>query len=119
MKMIRGYMNTKSNNEDFAITPYLFGVKVIGKKIKVIGLGICWGYASFFLGFGFGVSKNYQSFKAPIIEKQNEKEKFEAAVRETRDKSHLRWIHDRIVNVYGESEDVDFLIKMRDIIDNL
>ena len=119
MKMIRRYMNTKSNNEDFAITPYLFGVKVIGKKIKVIGLGICWGYASFFLGFGFGVSKNYQSFKAPIIEKQNEKEKFEAAVRETRDKSHLRWIHDRIVNVYGESEDVDFLIKMRDIIDNL
>jgi hypothetical protein len=31
----------------------------------------------------------------------------------------LQWIHDRIVNVYGESENVDFLIKMRDIIENL
>ena len=35
------------------------------------------------------------------------------------DREHLQWIHDRIVNVYGESENVDFLIKMRDVIDNL
>ena len=34
------------------------------------------------------------------------------------DKEHLQWIHDRIVNVYGENENVDFLIKMREIIDN-
>jgi hypothetical protein len=39
--------------------------------------------------------------------------------RTDQDKAHLQWIHDRIVNVYGESENVDFLIKMRDIIDNL
>ena len=32
------------------------------------------------------------------------------------DSKHLWWIHDRIVNVYGESENVDFLIKMREII---
>ncbi len=32
------------------------------------------------------------------------------------DKEHLKWIHDRIVNVYGESENVDFLIRMREII---
>ena len=31
-------------------------------------------------------------------------------------KEHLQWIHDRIVNVYGESENVDFLIRMREII---
>jgi hypothetical protein len=35
------------------------------------------------------------------------------------DKNHLQWIHDRIVNVYGENENVDFLIKMREIINNL
>ena len=35
------------------------------------------------------------------------------------DKEHLQWIHDRIVNVYGESENVDFLIRMREIIKNL
>ena len=37
----------------------------------------------------------------------------------TKEKKHLQWIHDRIVNVYGESENVDFLIKMREIIKNL
>lgn len=29
---------------------------------------------------------------------------------------HLQWIHDRIVNIYGENHDVDFLIKFRNII---
>jgi hypothetical protein len=29
---------------------------------------------------------------------------------------HLQWIHDRIISVYGESENVDFLIKMREIL---
>ena len=29
---------------------------------------------------------------------------------------HLQWLHDRIVNVYGESENVDFLIRFREII---
>jgi len=48
MRLIGGYQNTKTNNEDFAITPYLFGVKVFEKKIKVIGFGLCWGYASVF-----------------------------------------------------------------------
>lgn len=28
----------------------------------------------------------------------------------------LQWIHDRIINVYKESENVDFLVKLREII---
>lgn len=32
------------------------------------------------------------------------------------DHQHLQWIHDRIVHVYGESENVDFLIRLRAII---
>ena len=63
MRIIGGYQNTKTNNEDFAITPYLFGVKAVGEETKVLGLGICWGYASFYLGLGFGIPKNYPSFK--------------------------------------------------------
>ena len=35
----------------------------------------------------------------------------------TTDKEHLQWIHNRIVEVYGESEKMDFLIRMRKIID--
>ncbi len=33
------------------------------------------------------------------------------------DKEHLQFIHDRIIEVYGENENVDFLIRMRKIID--
>jgi hypothetical protein len=32
---------------------------------------------------------------------------------------HLQWLHDRIVNVYGESENVDFLIRFREIIKDI
>jgi hypothetical protein len=57
MKIIGGYQNTKSNNEDFAITPYLFGVKMFGERIKVIGIGICWAWLSFYIGLGFNLPK--------------------------------------------------------------
>ena len=33
-----------------------------------------------------------------------------------KDIKHLQWIHDRLINVYGESENVDFLIRLREII---
>ena len=32
---------------------------------------------------------------------------------------HLQWLHDRIINVYGESENVDFLHRFRDIIEEV
>jgi len=35
------------------------------------------------------------------------------------DSEHLQWLHDRIVNVYGESENVDFLIRFREIIKDI
>tara|TARA_R110000868_G_scaffold210568_3_gene460655 strand:- start:610 stop:825 length:216 start_codon:yes stop_codon:yes gene_type:complete len=31
---------------------------------------------------------------------------------------HLQWLHDRVIKVYGESENVDFLIKTRKIIED-
>ena len=64
MRLVGGYQNTKTNNEDFAITPYLFGVWTSGLKIvRVYGLGICWGHHSAYIGIGFNIPKNYPSFK--------------------------------------------------------
>ena len=37
----------------------------------------------------------------------------------TTDINHLRWIHDRLVYVYKENQDVDYLIKLRSIIAEL
>ena len=37
----------------------------------------------------------------------------------TKHSKHLQWIHDRIVNVYGEDKDIDFLIRLRIIIADL
>jgi hypothetical protein len=31
---------------------------------------------------------------------------------------HLQWLHDRIINVYGENKNVDFLHKFREIIED-
>lgn len=62
MRVIGGYQNTKTNNEDFAITPYLFGVYCKG-KIKVYGIGLCWGFHSIYIGLGFNIPKGYEGFK--------------------------------------------------------
>ncbi len=62
MRIIGGYQNTKNNGEDFAITPYLFGVLTIGKIIKVYGLGLCWGFASLYIGIGVNIPKKYSGF---------------------------------------------------------
>lgn len=61
MRIIGGYQNTKKNQEDFALTPYLFSVYVNGRVLMIFGIGICWGYASFYGGIGFGIPKNYPS----------------------------------------------------------
>jgi hypothetical protein len=63
MKIIGGFQDTRLNNEDFAITPFLFGVWTVLEIISVYGIGICWGYYSAYIGFGFGIPKNYPTFK--------------------------------------------------------
>jgi len=62
MRIIGGYQDTRLNKEDFAITPYLFGVYVNGSIIKVFGLGLCWGFYSAYLGLGFNIPKETPSF---------------------------------------------------------
>jgi hypothetical protein len=63
IRLIGGFQDTRTNKEDFAITPYLFSVFVNGHIIKVIGLGLCWGYYSYYLGLGLNIPKNYPTFK--------------------------------------------------------
>lgn len=62
-KIIGGYQNTKLNKEDFAITPYLFGVWTTLEIVSVYGIGLCWGHHSAYIGFGFGIPKGYPTFK--------------------------------------------------------
>lgn len=62
-RFIGGFQDTRTNKEDFALTPYLFGVWVTDKIIKVRGIGICWGYYSVYLGLGWNIPNNYPSFK--------------------------------------------------------
>ena len=62
MRIIGGYQNTRNNDEDFAITPYLLLVKMFGKEISVIGLGICWGWCAVYIGLGFNLPKEIKSF---------------------------------------------------------
>ncbi len=61
-RFISGFQDTRTNNEDFALTPYLFLVWVTD-NIKARGIGICWGYYSFFLGFGINVPNGFPLFK--------------------------------------------------------
>ena len=62
MRILGGFQDTRTNKEDFAITPCLFGIWITG-GIRVYGLGICWGFFAVYLGIGFGIPKSYPSFK--------------------------------------------------------
>ena len=55
--LIGGFLDARTNGEDFAITPYLFTVFVKKAVIKAYGLGLCWGYYSFYLGVGHNIPK--------------------------------------------------------------
>lgn len=62
MRIAGGYQDTRDNGEDFALTPYLFLV-YFNSEIKVFGIGLCWGFYSFYLGIGFNIPKDYKFFK--------------------------------------------------------
>ena len=62
MRLIFGYQDTRTNKEDFAITPFLSSI-LSWKNTKVVGLGICWGYWSVFCGLGFNIPKGFPTFR--------------------------------------------------------
>lgn len=60
MRIMGGYQDTRTNNEDFALTPFLFGIFV--KKAKLVGIGICWGWWSLSIGIALSLPKQIKSF---------------------------------------------------------
>jgi len=63
IRLISGYMNTRLNNEDFALSPYIFIVYHKGGKLKVFGIGLCWGFHSIHISLGVNLPKEYPTFK--------------------------------------------------------
>jgi len=54
----------------------------------------------------------------PLLEKSGEEIMTDTYTDTDRDKEFLQWLYDRLVNVYGENPNVDFVIKLRKIIKN-
>jgi hypothetical protein len=72
MKLLSGFQDTRSNKEDIAITPYIFGVWMVGTEIQVYGFGLCWGFYSVFIALGFNIPKGFPFF---TVIKRNYKKK--------------------------------------------
>ena len=62
-RILFGYMDTRSNNEDMALTPYIGLVWSNNTHCKVFGLSITWIYFSFYVGLGINVPKDYPTFR--------------------------------------------------------
>ena len=62
IRIIGGYQDVRTNKEDIALTPYLFGVYVNGEILKVRGIGLCWLYYSVYIGFGLNIPKGASGF---------------------------------------------------------
>ena len=62
MRIIFGYQDTRTNNEDLAITPYLFLLQPDTEIVKVIDLGICWLHYSFYIGIGKNIPRDMPTF---------------------------------------------------------
>ena len=62
IRIIGGYQDVRTNKEDIALTPYLFGVYVNGEILKVRGIGLCWLYYSVYIGFGLNIPKGVPGF---------------------------------------------------------
>lgn len=72
IRLITKYQDTRSNNEDFALTPFLFSVLMRGKIIKIYGIGLCWGYWSRYFAIGINVPDNWRVQESPVLKDATE-----------------------------------------------
>ena len=63
MRILINMQDTRTNGEDFAITPFLFGVWHNGSPIKLYGIGLCWGFYAVGISIGINVPEKYPTFK--------------------------------------------------------
>jgi len=62
-KILFGYMDTRTNNEDLALTPYVALVWNKGKICQVYGLSFTWFYHSIYIALGINLPKGYPHIK--------------------------------------------------------
>lgn len=62
-KIFGGYQDTRDNDEDLAITPYL---GFVHQKDKTFGVSFTWLYWSLFVAIGKNLPKSYPKFKKYI-----------------------------------------------------
>ena len=60
MTPLIGFMDTRTNKEDLALTPYLGLVYV---ESKIYGLSITWIYFSIYFALAFNVPKNFPKIR--------------------------------------------------------
>jgi hypothetical protein len=60
--LISGTQDTRKNGEDFAITPFLFGVKSVNDPMRIYGLGLSWGWWAIHLSVIIGLPKGCKRF---------------------------------------------------------
>lgn len=63
LRLVGGIQDTRRNDEDFVLTPYLFTVVVNIEKAKVRGIGIGWGHYAAYIGVGYNIHESYPSFQ--------------------------------------------------------
>jgi len=63
MRILFTYQDTRDNQEDIALTPYLFGTNTKVKNSRIIGIGICWIYFAFHIGLGFNLPKGFPIYR--------------------------------------------------------
>lgn len=64
MNIATGFQDTRVNNEDMALTPYLFLVKAKAEKTTCLGIGLCWIYYAAFIGVYWGSNFGWIHLKA-------------------------------------------------------
>lgn len=60
--IVGGTQDTRSNGEDFALTPYLFSVVSTKQLFKIYGIGICWGWWCIHFGIMLNTPKALGKF---------------------------------------------------------
>jgi hypothetical protein len=62
-KILIGFMDTRSNEEDLALTPYIGLVYSKGRICQVYGLSFTWFYYSLYIALAINLPKKYPNFK--------------------------------------------------------
>ena len=78
VKLLFAVQNTKWNDEDFALTPFIFTPFSRTHDVTFIGIGLCWGHYAGAVCLAFNVPKKFPMFRVADYgrrKKESEKQK--------------------------------------------